>query len=109
MSENLKSRHAFGKLQNLDSAIDRQLIDSYDILFMTDEDNNAVIGWIDADGNKVILENKTQADLTALENQVSDLETQMSSKVDETAVQSMVNVAVESAVKEATSNEVVEF
>lgn len=49
------------------------------------------------------------ADLTALETQVSDLETQMDNKVDASAVQEMVNTAVEAAVEEATSGEVVEF
>lgn len=56
MSELLKSRHAFGSLANVDSALDQGLIDAYDILFLKE----GKIGWIDADGNKVILEDKAQ-------------------------------------------------
>lgn len=56
MSELLKSRHAFGSLANIDSALDQGLIDAYDILFL----NEGKIGWIDKDGKKVILEDKKQ-------------------------------------------------
>ena len=52
----LKSRHAFGSEVNIDSALERGLIDAYDILFLKE----GKIGWIDAEGNKVILENKKQ-------------------------------------------------
>ena len=45
------------------------------------------------------------ADLTALETQVADIETQMNNKVDATTVQGMIDTAVE----EAASVEVVEF
>lgn len=45
------------------------------------------------------------ADLTTLETQVSDLETQMGNKVDATTVQSMIDTAVE----DASASEVVEF
>lgn len=55
MSELLKSRHAFGSIQNLDDAIAQGRIDAYDILFLKE----GKIGWLDAEGNKVILEDKT--------------------------------------------------
>lgn len=55
MSELLKSRHAFGSEAKIDAALDQNLIDAYDILFLKE----GKIGWIDADGNKVILEDKT--------------------------------------------------
>lgn len=55
MSELLKSRHAFGSEANLQSALDQKLIDAYDILFLKE----GKIGWIDAQGNPVILEDKT--------------------------------------------------
>ena len=56
MSELLKSRHAFGSEANVDSALDQGLIDAYDILFLKE----GKIGWIDAGGNKVILDDKEQ-------------------------------------------------
>lgn len=56
MAENLKSRHAFGSEANIDSALTGGLIDAYDILFL----NEGKIGWIDKNGEKVILEDKNQ-------------------------------------------------
>lgn len=56
MSELLKSRHAFGSEANVDSALEQGLIDAYDILFLSE----GKIGWIDKNGNKVILEDKEQ-------------------------------------------------
>ena len=53
MSELLRSRHAFGSESSVDTALQRGLIDAYDILFL----NEGKIGWIDKYGNKVILEN----------------------------------------------------
>ena len=49
------------------------------------------------------------ADLTTLEQQVSNLETQVSNKVDASEVQTMVDTAVSTAVEEAVASEVVEF
>lgn len=53
---NSKSKHAFGSELNVDTALAQGLIDPYDILFL----NEGKIGWIDRDGNKVILEDKNQ-------------------------------------------------
>ena len=53
MSE-LKSKHAFGSEANIDAALAQGLIDEYDILFLSE----GKIGWIDKDGNKVIIEDK---------------------------------------------------
>lgn len=154
-----RARHAFGMLENIDSAISAGTIDAFDILFVKDANGKPYVGWIDKSGNKVILEDKTQivrvddlptadgdenvvyiynnegyvwdgtqcvsltksADLTALETQVSSLETQISNKVDATTVQTMVDTKVEEAVdvkveeiveakvEEIVGNEVVEF
>lgn len=83
-----------------------------DELPTTDGDENVVYiynneGYI-WDGTQCVSLSKS-ADLTALETQVSTLETQMSGKVDATTVKTMVDTAVEAAVEEATSGEVVEF
>ncbi len=67
--------------------------------------NNEGYIW---DGTQCVSLSKS-ANLTALETQVSTLETQMSGKVDAATVQTMVDTAVEAAVEEATSGEVVEF
>lgn len=55
--EILKSRHAFGSVEGVDAALEAGKIDAYDILFLTYGDEYK-IGWIDKDGNKVILEDK---------------------------------------------------
>lgn len=95
-----KARHAFGNLENLEAAIQNGTVDAYDILFMKDANGKPYIGWIDKDGNKVILED---ADLTQLESQVSELETQVETKVDATTVQTMIEEYSKSEI------EVVEF
>ena len=140
MSENLKSRHAFGSSGNIDSAIDQGLVDAYDILFL-DGDTEPKVGWLDKNGVVRLVEDKKQvvhvnelpaadgdanviyiynnegyiwngtecvslsksSDLTTLENQVTNLETQMQEKVDATAVQNMIKEYSDSA------TEVVEF
>ena len=83
-----------------------------DELPATDGDGNVVYiynneGYI-WDGTQCVSLSKS-ADLTALETQVSTLETQISGKVDAATVQTMVDTAVEAAIEEATSGEVVEF
>lgn len=55
-----KSKHAFGMLENIDSAISAGTIDSYDILFVKDANGNPYIGWVDKEGQKVILQDKVQ-------------------------------------------------
>lgn len=52
----MKSKHAFGSEANVDTALAQGLIDAYDILFLAE----GKIGWIDKNGQKVILENKQQ-------------------------------------------------
>lgn len=56
----LKAKHAFGLLENIDNAILDKKIDSYDILFVKDANGKPYIGWIDAQGQKVIIEDKVQ-------------------------------------------------
>jgi hypothetical protein len=44
-----KSRHAFGKSENLSVALDSGAVDAYDILFL-DGDTDPKLGWVDASG-----------------------------------------------------------
>lgn len=57
--EILRSKHAFGEFANLDKAIADGKIDAYDILFL-DGKTEPKIGWVDKDGNVIILEDKKQ-------------------------------------------------
>ena len=54
--EILRSRHAFGSLENLQSAITAGKIDQYDILFVKDANDTPYVGWIDKQGNPVIVD-----------------------------------------------------
>lgn len=57
MAENeiLRSRHAFGSEANLGSALEQGKVDAYDILFLSD-DGEHKIGWVDKNGNPVIVD-----------------------------------------------------
>ena len=61
MSENLKSKHAFGSETKVDEALANGAIDAYDILFL----NEGKIGWIDKNGNKIILNNVSEESLNS--------------------------------------------
>lgn len=105
-----KARHAFGTLENVDSAISAKKIDAYDILFVKDANGKPYVGWIDKNGNKVIVDDS--AEIAALEAEIADkanvkeveaLENQIAAKVDAETVQTMIKEYSESAI------EVVEF
>ena len=51
----LKSRHAFGTVEGLLNALAEQKIDAYDILFLKDANGKPHLGWVDKDGNPVII------------------------------------------------------
>lgn len=54
-----KARHAFGSEVNVDAALEAGTIDAYDILFLDEKK----IGWIDKNGQKVILEDAKQVSI----------------------------------------------
>lgn len=54
----MKAKHAFGMLENIDAALSKGDIDAYDILFVKDDKGKPYVGWIDKDGNKVIVEDE---------------------------------------------------
>ena len=51
-----KAKHAFGMLENVDSAISSGKIDAFDIIFAKDANGKPYVGWVDKDGKKVIVE-----------------------------------------------------
>lgn len=119
--EILRSKHAFGQLENVDAAISDGKIDAYDILFLKDKDNKPTIGWVDKDGNKVILEDsecKKQVLLVKELPETGDEEviyiynskfyfwngTEFVSQIDEVGVsEDVVNSKIEVAVSEANA------
>lgn len=55
-----RAKHAFGSSQNLEAAIQAKKIDAFDILFLDGDTDNPKIGWLDAQGNTVIVQDKEQ-------------------------------------------------
>ncbi len=55
-----RAKHAFGALENIDAALQNELIDAYDILFVKDKNGKPYVGWIDKDGNKVICQEEDE-------------------------------------------------
>lgn len=101
-----RAKHAFGMLENIDEALVAGKIDSYDILFVKDAEGKPYVGWIDKDGNKVIVDDS--AKLEALEAEIANkvgteeveaLESKIAAKVDAEAVQSMIEEYSESVIK----------
>lgn len=51
-----KAKHAYGSRKNLSAAIEAGTVNAYDILFLNGEDETPAIGWVDKNGNPVIVE-----------------------------------------------------
>lgn len=51
-----KVKHVYGALANVDNALSEAKIDAYDILLVKDADGKPVVGWIDAEGQKCIVD-----------------------------------------------------
>ena len=106
--ENLRSRHAFGSLDNVQAAIDAGKIDSYDILFL-DGDSTPKIGWLDKNGDlKLVTDEKAdlsevKADIDNLESNVSDLGIAMDKKADTDEVDAKIGESVTEAVGSANA------
>ena len=121
-----RAKHAFGALENIDSALSAGKIDSFDILFVKDADGKPYVGWIDSKGQKVIVPNETDLsgveaelatkanvnDVEVLEGQiatkadaseVAELEAEVATKVDAATVKTMIDEATVGVI------EVVEF
>ena len=140
MAEN-KAKYAFGSSENIEAALAQGKIDNYDILLLDGNTDTPKVGWIDKDGNPVVIDTEKvivvegdnlpdsgelgkiyifgedgyfwngnefvnlckPTDLTELESQVGNLETQIETKVDVTTVETMIKEYSESGI------EIVEF
>lgn len=121
-----KARHAFGALEQVDTAISAGKIDAYDILFVKDANGKPYVGWVDKEGRKVIVDDSTELaeleseiskkanveDVETLESQIATkadaskieaLQTEIATKADVATVQTMINEAAVGVI------EVVEF
>lgn len=108
-----RSKHAFGSEANVDVALSQGLIDAYDILFLDEKK----IGWIDKNGNKVIVENADPAVLEALRAEVDakadsgtvDDKIQQAIQNSIAAANAYADAQIESKIEEVSTLEVVEF
>ena len=75
----MKAKHAFGSSSSVNAAIQSGKIDAFDILFLDGDTDAPKIGWIDKNGNPVILKDE-KADLSGIEADVEALETEMATK-----------------------------
>jgi len=64
--ENLRSRHAFGSIENLQQAIEAGKVDHFDILFLQDENDKPQVGWIDKNGDTMIVDTEKVIHVDAL-------------------------------------------
>lgn len=120
-----KAKHAYGSRKNLDAAIASGAVDAYDVLFLNGEGETPAMGWVDKNGNPVIVEGAdlsgVEAELAtkanaeevkALENQmatkanadeVTELGNQIATKVNAAEVDEKINTAVTDSVATAKS------
>lgn len=93
----LKAKHAHGSRKNLESAIANNLVDSFDVLFLSGEDENPAMGWLDKNGKTIIL---SPAD------EVAKLETQVDEKIASKADAADVETLATEVASKASAEEV---
>lgn len=87
----MRAKHAFGNSQNLEAAVQSGKVDAYDILFL-DGDTDPKVGWITKDGTPVVMKSTSE-----LEGQVSELETELATKVSAEEVDAKISTKADSA------------
>jgi len=93
-----KARHAFGNVEQVDTALSNGIIDAFDILFLKDENGKPYVGWIDKAGNKVIVDDSQEFERieTELLTKITaeDVEEMIVGKVDSTEVDTRISQAM---------------
>ncbi len=97
----MKAKHAFGALERIDENIASGKIDSFDVLFVKNADGKPYVGWVDKQGNKVLVSNDEE--ISALESKLStkanaeEVEAKIATKADAVEVSEKLDkVATES-------------
>lgn len=88
-----RAKHAFGMLENIDSALSNGAINAYDILFVKDANGKPYVGWIDKDGKKVICQSE-DVDLSGIEAEIANIETAMAEKANAKEVDAKIAAAM---------------
>lgn len=77
----MKAKHAFGALERIDENIASGKIDAFDVLFVKNADGKPYVGWVDKEGNKVVVSN---------DEEISALESKLSTKADAEEVEAKI-------------------
>ena len=83
-----RAKHAFGALERIDESIANGVIDSYDILFVKNADGKPYVGWVDKEGNKVVVSN---------DEELAEIETQLATKASAEEVDAKISKKADSA------------
>lgn len=89
-----RAKHAFGALERVDESIANGTLDAFDVLFVKDANGKPYVGWVDKDGNKVIVENDTD---------LSGIEAELATKVGAKEVDAKINTAITDSVASANA------
>lgn len=93
-----KAKHAHGSRKNLEAAIASKTVDAYDVLFLSGEDEAPAFGWMDKNGNPIII--APTDDLAEVETK---LKAELAAKVDAEEVKAKVDKAVTDSVAAANA------
>ena len=89
----MKAKHAFGSSSGVEAAIQSGKIDAFDILFLDGDTDQPKIGWVDKNGNAVILKDE-KADLSEVEADVEALEEEVAKKANAEEVEEKIDQVV---------------
>jgi hypothetical protein len=105
-----RAKHAFGALERVDESIANGTLDSFDVLFVKDANGKPYVGWVDKEGNKVIVDNETdlsgvEAELATKANiaEVEALESELATKANVEDVNAKIDAATADTVASANA------
>ena len=115
-----RAKHAHGSRKNLENAIAQGVVNEYDVLFLSGEDESNAIGWVNKNGEAVIIDpvaevSKLEAELETelatkanAEEVAAELATKVSTEEVETVVINKVETVVNDKVTEVVNEKVSE-
>ena len=88
-----KTKFGFGSSANLEQAIQSGKLNARDIILLDEDTDNPKFGWIKRNGEAVILIDE-KADLSKVEADIAELETELATKLDVATVETMIDTAI---------------
>lgn len=104
-----RAKHAHGSRSNLNAALANKIVDEFDVLFLSGENENPAIGWVDKNGTPILISPadevsrlETQVEeVLATKANVAEVEASLATKVDAAVVDEKIDQAVSSTVTTA--------